>query len=273
MIPRHSFVAPPVGANAAATASAGDERGEERPHTSLRNQKPESTAPASMKTSPPPAATDVTSTSLRRCPTREPSSPYVDFGVGRLRAGDELPAARPCDQLQHLGLDRNLDPLGEAALDRLLDDAVRSSRPRRSTPGCRRCAPVAPPVAASRAPPSGRRRRRHDDRRRPLGARLRRHGSRDRDGTSDRVGERRSLRTRAGAREHRAHAVEIVGRRRCQRRVIGERDHATCGSPSAARRRTAARRPARLRAASAASRLPPSSPRRRARARRSRPAS
>src|SRR6185312_15691863 len=43
-----------------------DERSEERPHTTLRNQRPENTAPASMKTSPPAAAAEVTSTVFLR---------------------------------------------------------------------------------------------------------------------------------------------------------------------------------------------------------------
>ena len=65
----------------------------------------------------------------------------------------------------------------------------------------------------------------HDDRRRPLAARLRRHCPRDRDGTSDRVGERRSLRAvRARASTART-PVEIVCRRRRERRVIREGDH------------------------------------------------
>ena len=168
MIPRHSFVAPPAGANAAATASAGDERGEERPHTSLRNQTPESTAPASMKTSPPPAATDVTSTSLRRA--RRASRARRTSTSGRADCAPAMncpPLVRAID-CSTVGLDRNLDPLGEAALDRLLDDAV--GRPDRDgvTGMCALRAPVAPPAAASRAPPSGRRRRR--PRRQPAAA-------------------------------------------------------------------------------------------------------
>ena len=47
---------------------------------SLRNQTPESSAPASMKTSPPPAATEVTSTSLAAMPDAR-----AELAVRRLR--------------------------------------------------------------------------------------------------------------------------------------------------------------------------------------------
>src|SRR5581483_8804449 len=53
---------------------AGDERRDEEPHGSLRNQMPESSPPASISASPPAAAAEVTSTVFFLCPTREPSS-------------------------------------------------------------------------------------------------------------------------------------------------------------------------------------------------------
>ena len=159
-IPRHSFVAPPAGANAAATASAATTAARNGSHTSLRNQTPEKTAPASMKTSPPPAATDVTSTVFRLCPTREPSSRVRRLRVDRLRAGDEAAAARPRDRLQHVGL----APAPESA--RVNPPLTGCSTTPSGVPtetavdgdACAR-APAAPPAAGQRARRSGRRRR------------------------------------------------------------------------------------------------------------------
>ena len=52
-MPWHSFVAPPTGANEAATASATTIAASKGSHGNLLNQVPESSAPASMKTIPP----------------------------------------------------------------------------------------------------------------------------------------------------------------------------------------------------------------------------
>ena len=56
-IPRHSFVAAAGRRERRRDRERGDEaRASDGSHTSLRNQSPERTAPASMNASPPPAA-------------------------------------------------------------------------------------------------------------------------------------------------------------------------------------------------------------------------